>query len=291
MPARPPGGAGLPPASTRLTACSWRLRLWWWAGTDCPHSLSADSDSVPTRRAAKWRRWVPAAVRGGMAAAPLGSGLHPFSFPPLISCRSALNQPGGGRGEEEDGESGSIMWGTRQALLYYFFRLVSTHLAKFSVPRVYIAPGRWRSPLGEGGEKPSGAPPRRALLLLLCSIPLNFSESFAATRPGHRLSLFPCVGVMFEPGWRLAVRGKLVCFSVVSNTSTICSEQYKGWIAYLWALYGCGKGKPSNCRTALAKVWVIVQLCTSNSVAGELGDPQRSLLTELICSYSVWIYF
>lgn len=140
-----------------------------------------------------------------------------------------------------------------------FFRSVSTRLAKFSVPRVCVAPGRWRSPLGEGGGKRSGAPPRRALLLLPSSIPLNFSESFAAARPGHRLSPFPCVGVMFEPGWRLAVRGKPVCFSLVSSTSTICSQQSKAWVADLRASYGCGKGEPSNFRIALAEVSVIVQ--------------------------------
>lgn len=147
----------------------------------------------------------------------------------------------------------------RHNFIIFFFRSFSTRLAKFWVLRVCIAAGRWRFPLGEGGGKPSGAPPRRALLLLLRSIPLNFSESFAATRPGHRLSPFPCVSVMFEPGRRLAVRGKPVCFSVVSNTSTICSQQSKAWIADLWALYGCGKGEPSNFRTALAEVSVIVQ--------------------------------
>lgn len=197
MPARPPGGAGLPPACCLLPACSRRLGLWWRAGTDRHQALSAYSDSVPARRAAKWRRWVP-----GWGICPAGFWApSPCLYPtnvPLLCLKSAWRgtwRGGGGRGKRL-----SHVRITSNTTLLYFFRSVSTRLAKFSVPRVCVAPGRWRSPLGEGGGKRSGAPPRRALLLLPRSIPLNFSESFAATRPGHRLSPFPCVGVMFEPG-------------------------------------------------------------------------------------------
>lgn len=88
MPARPPGGAGLPPARCLLPACSRRLGLWWRAGTDRHQALSAHSDSVPARRAAKWRRWVP-----GWDICPAGFWApSPFLYPtnvPLLCLKPA----------------------------------------------------------------------------------------------------------------------------------------------------------------------------------------------------------
>lgn len=117
MPARPPGGAGLPPACL-LPACSRRLGLWWRAGTDRHQALSAHSDSVPARRAAKWRRWVPGwdiCPAGFWAPSPC---LYPTNVP-LLCLKPAWRgtwRGGGGRGKRL-----SHVRITSSTTLLYFF--------------------------------------------------------------------------------------------------------------------------------------------------------------------------
>lgn len=195
----------------------------------------------------RWRRWD--GRRRGTAAserAPLpgrGHGSPALSGFFLVSLKSAhprawrgMWREGGGRGKWP------IMWGTRHAQLALFFPSVSTNLANFSGPRVYVVPGRRRFPLEEGREKSWGfGRPLFAPRVRLCL-------SSAFLEPAH------------EPGAGLGIRvSRIACLYPPYS-----EQQNRKLVAYLRALYGCRKCK------VLPRVAVTAVLYRS-SVAVGLG--------------------
>lgn len=107
-----------------------------------------------------------------------------------------------------------------------FFPSVSTNLANFSGPRVYVVPGRRLFPLEEEGEKSRGFG-RPSFAPFVCK---PCSPEYGAA------SVLPSFSAL-EPRAGLGIRvGRMACIYPP------CSEQQnRNLIVYLWALYGCRK--------------------------------------------------
>lgn len=203
----------------------------------------------------RWRRWggrnrrtaVPqrAPLPGCGFGSPVVSGFF------LVFLKSA--HPRAWRGTWRGGGRGKwpIMWGTRHAQLTLFFQ-ISTNLANFSGPRVYVVPGRRLFPLEEEGEKSRGFG-RPSFAPFVCK---PCSPEYGAA------SVLPSFSAL-EPRAGLGIR--------VSRMACIyppCSEQQnRNLIVYLWALYGCRK-----CE-ALPKGRGETAVLYRSSVAVGLGAP------------------